>query len=287
MGSLSTQALALLIILSPGFIFLVGFHLAEPQYPSRHDGSRGTLIDTAMFAVTSTVLHCTVGVAVLALFDWRSSCSLIDSFAEIATLPGAAGPPLRCRPGTLILFSILYTLTMSIVAFVLGKRCAKWLQNSPGYFAAIYGRHYETFADAQAYVIANVMTDIEHGGQVLMYEGQLVELSLSESRAINYVVLAGASRFYMKIENGGSTTTPRDQFRSIDANSKRQSRLTIPGDKIMNLITRTHPMIADVTDEDDPRWCRRDLLDAARILRRASKGAGRLIDRIQTAVMRK
>jgi hypothetical protein len=271
MGSVSTQALALLIILSPGFIFLVGFHLAEPQYPSRHDGSRGTLIDTAMFAVTSTVLHCSVGVAVFALCDWTATCSLIDTFAEIAALPGAASPPLRCRPGTLILFSIVYTIAMSIAAFMLGKRSAKWLQNQPSYFAAIYGRHYETFAGAQAYVIANVMTSIEHSGQVIMYEGQLVELSLNEARAINYVVLAGASRFYMKISETGTATTPRDQFRSIDANSKRQSRLTIPGDQVVNLITRTHPMIADSPDEERPRWRRRELLNLAQLLPRLLK----------------
>jgi len=250
-GSVSTQALALLIVLSPGFIFLVGFNLAPARYPSRQDGQPGTLTDAALFAVTSAGLHITAGVFLFIIVDPFVSCSLFDTFAALVGLPPASGS--RCSTRTIAAVSIAYSLLLSGAAFYAGRAAGAWVARTPRIFQAIHGQHYEVFGDGEAHVIADVMTNIVQDGRFLMYEGRLVELSLNGTRGINYVVLAGAHRFYMTVGAKGSSTTPRHMFRAIDANWERSSRLTIPGDRVVNLVTRTDPiLLTDVPITEPP-----------------------------------
>jgi hypothetical protein len=242
MGSISAQALALLIILSPGFLFLVGFNTAPAQYPSKQDGQRGNLTDAALFAVTSAGLHMTAGVVLLLAIDQFTRCSIIETVGELSGLQQPPGTS-RCSTRTILIVGVLYSLALSSAAFFAGRTVGRLAASRPWVIEALHGRHYEVFANKQGLVIANVMTNVVHEARVLMYEGQLVELSVNGSRGINYVVLAGASRFYMTVTAKGSSTTPRHLFKPIDANAERESRLTIPGDKVVNLVTRTHPIV--------------------------------------------
>lgn len=258
MGSLSGQTLALFLVLSPGFLFLAGFHLTEPQYPTRQDIQRGVIVETALFVVMSSILHSTIGMSLLLGAGYFYSCDIFSSLFEFVTTQVHLSANDRCSIKTDLASIVAYSATLSVSAYILGKMTSRWLARTPDKFAAIYGSHYETFKGRQAYVIANVMTNVTHDGKVLMYEGQLVELSVSSAKMINYVCIEGASRFYMSVKSSASSTTPRHQFQSIDKNSGRKSRLIIQGDKIVNLVTRTYPVeIANlaesgIDDIDDP-----------------------------------
>ena len=78
MGGLSTQTIALLLVLSPGFLFMLGLYIAPPVYPTRIDIQRSLLIDTAIFVVASAILNILVGAPVILLMNYVSKCDILS-----------------------------------------------------------------------------------------------------------------------------------------------------------------------------------------------------------------
>ncbi len=254
MNGLSSQALALFLVLSPGFLFIVGTYAAPLVYPVRIDLQRGVIVDTAIFVVTSAMLHSTLGVALLYGMNALSSCSVIQSLALDAGLLAARDVDGRCSIHTDLAVAIIYSILLSLAALRLGAAAAHVVASRPELFTAIYGPYFDVRTrDRQAYVIADVMTRTTFEGRSLMYEGYLVELSLNGSRGINFICLEGASRFYLSLGLEVTRTSTRDQFQRIDSDTDRISRITIPGPEIVNLVTRTYgSILVERSSEDDP-----------------------------------
>lgn len=241
MSGLSSQALALFLVLSPGFLFIVGTYAAPLVYPVRIDLQRGVVVDTAIFVVISAALHSTLGLAFLEITNALSTCSVIRSLAADASIVLPPSPLGRCEAQTDLLVAISYSVFLSVAAFRIGVAAAKYVARHPELFTAVYGPYFDLVQPGSgAYVIADVMTKTSHEGRVLVYEGYLVELSLNGSRGINFVCLEGASRFYLTLGRDAARTTVRNKFSRIDLNSERVSRISIPGSEISNLVTRTH-----------------------------------------------
>ena len=203
---------------------------------------RGVIVDTAIFVVMSALLHSTIGLAILEAANVVEGCSVFRSLAADANITMPATQVGRCSPHTDLLTAVGYSLFLSWVAFRSGVLLARFVVRNPHLFNAIYGPYFDvTQSPAGAYVIADVMTKTAYDGRVLVYEGYLVELSLTGSRTVNFVCLEGASRFYLTLGRDGARTTSRHQFRRLDANHPdRISRMTIPGSEIANLVTRTY-----------------------------------------------
>lgn len=240
MAGVSAQALTLLLVLSPGFIFFLGTYLAKPLYPVRVDIQRSLIFDTALYVVVSALLHATVGLSILWLSSYYPDCAISESLAREAHLIRQF-PKHFCGIRADLTFIVFYSGTLWGAAFFLGLKFALFSMTRASTFQAIYGPYLEISGDPRpTYVIADVMTKTEHDGKILAYEGQLIELSLNGSRNINFVCLEGASRFYMTLSPQVSRTTPRHMFEQIDRNSRFRSRITIPGSEITNFLTRTY-----------------------------------------------
>ncbi len=241
MNGLSAQALALFLVLSPGFLFIVGMYFAPITYPVRVDIQRGVIVDTAIFVVISAALHSTLGLAFLEAANWLSQCDVVGSLASDAGIIAMPGAAKRCTIQTDLLMLIGYSIFLSLAGYSLGVMTVRYAARSPQIFTAIYGPYFDLVQKGAApYVIADVMTKTVHEGRVVAYEGYLVELSLTGSRAINFVCLEGAMRFYMTLERSAARITPRRDFLHIDANTELTSRITIPGAEIANLVTRAY-----------------------------------------------
>ena len=161
--------------------------------------------------------------------------------ANLLTLGSAAK---RCSIHTDLWIATSYSFVLSLAALRLGIAATQMVAARPQIFTAIYGPYFDiVLKNRQAYVIADVMTKTAHEGRNLVYEGYLVELSLNGSRGINFVCLEGASRFYLALGREASRTTVRHRFQRIDRNTDRISRITIPGQEIANLVTRTYTSV--------------------------------------------
>lgn len=211
---------------------------------------RGALVDTALYVVISAGLNGSVGVVILLLLGQLNKCSIIKSaFFEIYGLHSIG----TCSISTDICYFLVYCFALCVVAFFLGRKVSKVIMRSRVIFQAVYGPYFEIFENAPAFVVADVMTTTQHEGRILLYEGQLVELSLNGSRKINFVCLEGAARFYLDMKEGVSETTDRDKFQKIDKNSRIQSRITIQGEEITNILTRTYAF--SITEPHQiPNW---------------------------------
>jgi hypothetical protein len=97
-----------------------------------------------------------------------------------------------------------------------GRWAAKWVALDPQKIGAMYGSYYETFKGAQTFIIANVLTDIQHDGVFLMHEGEIIELSLSADGPIKYVCLEGPKRLSLSVTRSQCKTTSRHDFIDID-----------------------------------------------------------------------
>lgn len=240
MSGLSAQALALFLVLTPGFLFLAGTYFAPQRYPTRIDPQRGVIIDTALFVVVSAMLHSTVGMAFLYAIDLSASCAVIRSLASAIGGTEAALSGARCSIHTVLGVVVIYSIVLSLAAFATGRFSAALVGRRPELYTAIYGPYYDIVRAEQPFVVANVLTKISEDGRILAYEGKLVELALTGSKTINYVCLESAVRFYVMLNKDGAHTTPRENFQPIDKAEHGASRITVPGSEIANLVTRTY-----------------------------------------------
>lgn len=246
-GGISAQALGLVLVLAPGLIFLFGYHSAPLRWPCRRPIQTGLLFDAALFAFTSLVIH--LASALLALWaDSLLSCSTVIPIERALSLAVAA-PADPCGVGFLLLAVLAYTLTAAALSFALGRFVAWQIAARPRLFRVVYGSLFEVSSSGVAFILANVLTDIAHDGGYLIYEGELVEVSLGTGNTVNYVCLASAKRFLLRFEDGATRTTPRDSFIKIDREGALPSRLTIPGEHALNILTRTYPL-----EREKPRW---------------------------------
>ncbi len=243
MGGFTAQVFALFVILAPGGVFFLGFHSAGRT--TRLELQRGPTLDIALFVIAASVLHILVGLPWLFVADAAASCAVTDS-ALSALAPPAARQAMadRCTGRTMLLLAAGYFLTVVACAWLAGRRAAAAVASAPRLFGGLYGPYHDppTIPGAEPVIIANIMTDVQHEGRVLMYEGKLTEISLNANKTINYVCLTSVQRFYLTLDKGSTRTSRRDRFRPVDRTELPASRLLVPGNQIKNILTRTHPL---------------------------------------------
>ena len=250
MSGFSAQTVAAFVILGPGLLFLVGTTFFRPSTPTRIAIQRGLVLDTAVFVLISAMLHGSVGVPLLFAADHVATCDVIGSFATAAGAATLAGP--SCSLRSELLMVVGYGVAVGLAALVLGRFLAWLVVQRPQLFTALYGPFYELRGRRQGFVIANVLTRTAHDGHMIVYEGQLVEIAITGSKAIVHVCLEGVSRFALTIGADGARTTPRPDFTTIDRTGHIHSRLTIPGPEIVNIVTRSHLLTVDDAETDTP-----------------------------------
>lgn len=255
MGGFTAQAFALFFVLAPGGLFFLSFHSSPST--TKLDLQRGPVLDTAFFVIAASVMHLFAGLALLYGADALASCSVVRSLAALAgASPTTLSADRRCGTHTGVLLAASYFVLVNAAAWVAGRSAAGFVASHPRLFGALYGPYYDPprfgGADQAPIIIANVMTDVEHEGRVLMYEGRLDELSLSPSKTANYVCLTNAQRFYMHLGRAEATTSQRRNFKSVDRKGVPASRLMIPGDKIKNVLTRTYHLTQVPMDTEPP-----------------------------------
>jgi hypothetical protein len=244
LGAISLQALALFLALAPGCAFVLGFHANSST--TKLETQRGVLMDTALFVLAAALLHGLVGVAIIYAFHlaafWNGGCDVVRSVGHLFRPGGfAIARSELCSVHTGIALGMVEFLLVVGAAWLLGRKFYRVTMRRAGFAEALYGAYYElNGSDDDPIVIANVMTDIECDGQILMYEGKLLQLALSSNRAVKYVCLQSPRRFLMSISKDGARTTEREKFIEIDQNGHRPSRITINGENIKNILTRTH-----------------------------------------------
>ncbi|MFZ6762130.1 hypothetical protein [Pseudoroseomonas sp. WGS1072] len=217
-------------------------------------------MDTALFVLAAAILHGVVGLVVLYVAEWFAECRVVATAAALASGTFETFPKNQaCSVHFGLGLGVVEFMGVSALALYVGSRLAKITTNAR-IAKAVFGPYYEQ-RNGDSIVIANIMTKITHSGCVVMYEGKVDEISIGASRKINYVCIIKPQRFLLKIneKTGLSSTTHRSRFVSIDRDGYPTSRMTISGEDIANLLTRTHPVILEDDEQAGDRSSRREL----------------------------
>jgi lysylphosphatidylglycerol synthetase-like protein (DUF2156 family) len=272
-GTLSAQVFALVFILIPGSIAFLSFALSNGR--TKLNMQRGLLMDTALFVLAATVLHITVGLVIMYTAEAVTYCRVVYSLAElVSTRVVFAARHKVCSLDADLAIVLCHLLVISFAAWIVGKWASRWVAGRKGVFMALNGPYYDWTPPGEApIIIADVLTDIEHDGKYLMYEGKLEEIGLSASKTIEYVCLVSPQRFLLELNSTASKTTERAKFVAIDREGRGTSRIVIKGDQIKNFLTRTHLIekveIDEETSQDpsDPYPARRQFIMPEWLLR--------------------
>ncbi len=91
-------------------------------------------------------------------------------------------------------------------------------------------------------VLVYVLTKIQDSEKVLMYRGAIHEYYAKSDGSLEYIVLTGAKRYYMKLEDDIPTTSETANWKTISTSvsksdgQKVESRLVIEGSDISNIL---------------------------------------------------
>jgi hypothetical protein len=237
---------ALLVLLTPGFVFFLGLYAKERI--SRDATAGGPLLQLAGAVLVALFVH-GVLFCMLPLSPKFVPRVHLEYVFALLQLQGADKVSLAELGAALTSFRvwIMGYIGLTVLAgYALGKLAGDIVLAGHLRFLVKHQFVYDLLGvpgkDSAAF--AYVLTTVQHEEKVLMYVGAISEYFFRPDGTIAYLVLEGASRFYLEMGPGLPTTTPAELRSRIgssapdsrDATLMKTARLVIEGEDIANVV---------------------------------------------------
>ncbi len=166
-------------------------------------------------------------------------------------------------PGTQVAGVLIHLLMTSIGAYVGGSYLVKLAANHDGLRGLLYGWADELvkLAPTRIHIInAFVVTDIEHEGASIGYEGVLVDLRQDSSGQIKSAALRDVQAFILRLANRGLRRERVDRAAAIPF-------LVVEAENIKNLALSIYldtEILSTLDPSGVPEWERRIMIDEVR-----------------------
>lgn len=195
-----------LLLLAPGLGLWAGLRAGErsdliSQAPEK-PGSTFSLLVIVFGALLGHILLSALFVVQAQLCRWSGACLAIgfdpNVYRVILTNGRAAGVP---GDGAFLAWFVALLLPALIVALV-AYRASGWRWVRDLREAASFGwlkRWVDLARPANSFIIAYVVTTLEHEGANVAYEGIVENIALDDNRAIRMLVLSNCDRFLVRI----------------------------------------------------------------------------------------
>ena len=229
--SVAWATIAIIALLFPGVFFFLG--LSSTERFSREVVRSNAIGDVGLAILVALCLHMVV-YAILspAGFDLAQFLEPLVNYDKLPNL----------RPVvTAVVWGAGYTILMAGIGWLIGLGAAT---------LPFFVRHKWITTVNQSMqdgiVTAYVMTTTVQNNRVLMYKGVLSEFYLTIDGSLTYIVLKSCSRFFMKMDDEGPTTTEQLKlFGSAQDSRDKQSwdYLFIDAKNIANVLFDPSPEI--------------------------------------------
>jgi hypothetical protein len=227
--SVAWTTILIIALLFPGVFFFVGLSLKERF---SREVVRSNAIGEVGWAILVALLLHLLAYAALAHFGFDLSDFLdpLTTYASWTTLRSGVG---------IVLKGGIYTAIMAVIGLALGIVAAT---------LPLFARHkWITVVNQsmkEGIVTAFVMTTTVHNNRALMYKGVLSEFYMTLDGSLTYVVLKSCSRFFMKMDGDGPTTTAQVKlFGTAQESRDSWDYLFIDAKNISNILFDPSPEI--------------------------------------------
>ncbi len=236
--SFAWQTIAILLLLLPGFFFLVSMYASK--HISRDVTAWKTPGQLAGIAAVSFTIHA-LAFVFFALVAWIFRSPEIGLPQVIAHIwSGYVGPPLSIDDrasyvSAISLFAILYVTSTTAVGGLAGLWVgAKILKDKRFRFLIKHDWAYDLMKEVlDGISIAYVLTKIRHEHKILLYKGGVKDFYVGPDGQISYLVLSKSQKNYLCLHEDGPSETDPEKWRSIEAPN---NLLVIEGEDIANVI---------------------------------------------------
>lgn len=197
-----------LILLAPGLGFWAGLRVGErsdliSQAPEK-SGSTFSLIVIVFGALIGHILMSALYTIQSAWCSWTRLCVVLpfdpNVYRVILSQGRAAGSP----SDTAFLIWLVALLFPALLVAGLAYKASGWRWVRDARETATFGwlkRWVDLARPANSFIIAYVVTTLEHEGANVAYEGIVENIALDENRSISMLVLSSCDRFLIKVSD--------------------------------------------------------------------------------------
>jgi NADH:ubiquinone oxidoreductase subunit 5 (subunit L)/multisubunit Na+/H+ antiporter MnhA subunit len=223
--SVAWTTILIIALLFPGVFFFIGLSLKERF--SREVIRSNAIGEVGLAILVALILHL-LAYWILLRFDF----DLSNFLGPLATYDKDLKPAIG-----IVVRGGVYTVIMAVTGLLIGMAAAPW-----------FARHkWITTVNKsmkEGIVTAYVMTTTVHNNRALMYKGVLSEFYLTLDGSLTYVVLKNCSRFFMKMDGDGPTTTAQLKlFGTAQESRESWDYLFIDAKNIANVLFDPSPEI--------------------------------------------
>jgi hypothetical protein len=204
--SLAWSTLALLVVLLPGFSFLIGLY--APERFARDVTPRNPLSALAATVLVSLIAHTFLSLLVAWLgAPWKVDWPAVLDAVQMA--PRAVGDKESAFDRAGVRFQEQgwaisgYVIASCLLGYWVGRGVG-WLVVR-GWFHGIAVQHAWVYplqpGVGGVMTYAHVLTDIEHDGKMLLYRGRLKHFALAANGTFDYVVLAATGQRFLRLSD--------------------------------------------------------------------------------------
>ncbi|MEQ8968668.1 MAG: hypothetical protein RID91_22815 [Azospirillaceae bacterium] len=253
--SIGLATVAVAIFLLPGFGF--SFALYAFGRADRDTVPRSRLSEIALAAAAALLFH---GIAFIAL-RWLQEPNGADPaiIAPIAFVIGATDLSAEEAATRIVRHApwlLAYTASTVLLAMFCAYVVVRIIDHGIGPSALLHGWAAPIIVGSSRPIVrAEIVTRIAHDGRIVMYRGVLSTLRQDRNHKIDYVVLVGVSRLYMRLGRQAPIPDPPNRHMTVrgvhqtsvapSGQTPGVSRFLIDGEDISNIYFETIPWQGD------------------------------------------
>lgn len=257
--ALAWSTVALLVLLLPGFAFLAGLTL--PEQFSRESAPKNPLGQLAIIVFIALVVHGVVYAFLTGCSTGAARCIRTDYVLATFQLAGADKIPLaklaeniREYRGAILAYLLSVTVLGTVGGWATGLAI---VHNILGFRRLTSHRWVLELNPAprkQSWAFAHVVSDLEHEGTFVVYQGLLADFALGPDGRFGYLVLRQPARRALVAKEGWTTTAAeaiQPTLSGYNVAPGGRQFLVIEGENIKNFYFGRYEVGAEGLDQVD------------------------------------
>lgn len=244
-----------LLLLAPGLGVWAGLRIGErseliSQAPER-PGSTFSLMVIVFGALVGHILLSALFTLQQGVCGWSGRCLALGFDPNIYRVILTNGRSVRAPSDLAFLSWFVSLLLPALIVGLVAYWASSWRWVRDRREAASFGwlkRWVDLARPANSFIIAYVVTKLEHDGANVAYEGIVENIALDDNRAITMVVLSSCDRFLVRV-------TP-DKVERVDADHAPIPLIQLEAENFLNVALEVFRDIDVPTEESDPAYDR-------------------------------